>query len=49
MSAFPFILLFNQGIKGMPLGTIFEESGKMMAKIMLRPADDPRVDFIATL
>ena len=41
--------LFNQGIKGMPFGDYFEKSGKMMAKIMLKPIDDPHVDFIATL
>ena len=31
------------------LRTILKSRGKMMAKIMLRLFDDPRVDFIATL
>ena len=35
--------------QGNASGDYFEESEKMMAKIMLKHVDDPRVDFIATL
>ena len=41
--------LFTKVSRACLFADYFEESGKMMAKIMLRPVDDPRVDFIATL
>ncbi|KAH9289530.1 hypothetical protein KI387_033647 [Taxus chinensis] len=41
--------LFSKVSRACLFGDYFQESGKMMARISLRPPDDPRVDFTATL
>ncbi|GLJ34877.1 hypothetical protein SUGI_0702180 [Cryptomeria japonica] len=42
-------ILFSKLSRACLFGDYFQESGQMMARILLRPPDDPRVDFTATL